>query len=210
MIFQYKDQKYEVEIIKKDNKNTYVRIRDNKIIVTTNYFTSERKIKALLEENKKEINKMIERAEKKDQNKELFLLFGKPYDVIYGDFDRDITVEEGKIWVVNEQILLKWLDKFVHTTFYNHLKYWYAEFEERIPDPYLKIRKMKTRWGVCNTKKETVTLNVELLRYDIECLDYVIIHELAHFLVHNHSKQFWSVVAKYCPNYKEIRKKLKD
>ncbi len=167
MVFQYKNQEYEVKIIKKDNKNTYVRIRDNQVVVTTSYFTSEKKIKKLLEENQKAIGKMIDRASKRVQEKNLFCLFGKPYDVIYGDFDRNITVEEGKIWVVSEQVLIKWLDRFVHTTFFNHLQYWHLEFEEDIPIPSLKIRRMKTRWGVCNPRRKTVTLNSELLRYDL-------------------------------------------
>ena len=82
--------------------------------------------------------------------------------------------------------------------------------EESIPKPNLKIRKMKTRWGVCNIENHNVTLNSELYRYDIECLDYVIVHELSHFIEANHSQDFWLQVSKYCPNYKEIRKKLKD
>ena len=69
---------------------------------------------------------------------------------------------------------------------------------------------MKTRWGVCNTKNNNVTLNYELYKYDIGCLDYVIVHELSHFIEANHSKKFWMVVEKYYPNYKEMRKKLRE
>ena len=69
---------------------------------------------------------------------------------------------------------------------------------------------MKTRWGVCNKKTNTVTLNSELIKYDISKIDYVIIHELSHFLHFNHSRSFWNQVEKYCPNYKKIRNELKD
>ena len=94
--------------------------------------------------------------------------------------------------------------------FKNRLDYIYNIYKENIPYPSLRIRKMKTRWGVCNTKLKVVTLNSELIRYDLEKLDYVIIHELAHLIHHNHSKQFWLLVEKYCPNYKKIRKELRD
>ncbi len=67
---------------------------------------------------------------------------------------------------------------------------------------------MKTRWGVCNRASNTVTLNTNLIKYDISKLDYVIIHELSHFIHFNHSKAFWLTVSKYCPNYKIIRKEL--
>ena len=69
---------------------------------------------------------------------------------------------------------------------------------------------MTSRWGVCNLKNKNITLNLDLLKYDIVCLDYVIVHELSHFIYPNHSSNFWQLVSKYCPNYKEIRKKLKS
>ena len=69
---------------------------------------------------------------------------------------------------------------------------------------------MSTRWGVCNKKTKTITLNSELVKYNIDKLDYVIIHELSHFIYFNHSKSFWNQVGKYCPNYKQIRKDLKS
>ena len=69
---------------------------------------------------------------------------------------------------------------------------------------------MKTRWGVCNKRDNSVTLNSKLMEFDLEKLDYVIIHELAHFIHFNHSKDFWNLVCKYEPNYKKIRKEMKD
>ena len=87
---------------------------------------------------------------------------------------------------------------------------WYQKFEENIPYPKLRIRKMKTRWGVCNRKNNTVTLNSDLIRYPKSCLDYVIVHELSHFVHFDHSKQFWNQVSKYYPQYKETRKYLKN
>ena len=46
--------------------------------------------------------------------------------------------------------------------------------------------------------------------YDITKLDYVIVHELSHFIHFNHSKEFWNLVNKYCPRYKQIKKELKE
>ena len=69
---------------------------------------------------------------------------------------------------------------------------------------------MKTRWGVCNRLKKTVTLNSELLKKDLTIIDYVIVHELCHFYEGNHGKKFWLQVEKRYPNYKQIRKKLKE
>ena len=210
MIFSYNKEDYIVKIVRKKNKNTYIRVRDNIIYVTTSYFCSDRKIEKLLNENREVIEKMIERSILSLKRKELFLVFGKEYEVIYGDFSKNVIVEDDRIMAMDEVELNKWLEQLISSTFYCHLMEWYEVFEEKIPIPSLKIRKMKTRWGVCNTKSNNITLNLELFRYDIECLDYVIVHELSHFLVQNHSKEFWLIVEKYCPNYKEIRKKLKS
>ena len=209
MIFNYNDKEYEVEIIRKNNKNTYVRVRDNKIYVTTSYFVSNGKIKRLLDENRYEIGNMIDRAKVREHRKELFIVFGKYYNVIYGDFERDLILEEDTIKVKNQEVLYKWIDNLVKSTFYNRLMSKFDNFEEDIPIPTLKIKPMKSRWGVCNTKTKCITLNLDLFRYDIKCLDYVAVHELAHFLEPNHSKAFWSIVEKYCPDYKEIKKILK-
>ena len=98
--------------------------------------------------------------------------------------------------------------KEINNIYQKRLDYWFNIFEENIPIPNLKIRKMTSRWGVCNIKNHNVTLNYNLINYDISCLDYVIVHELSHFVYPNHSKDFWLLVGKYYKNYKDIRKKL--
>ena len=69
---------------------------------------------------------------------------------------------------------------------------------------------MTTRWGVCNTKSKTVTLNLELIKRDLKYLDYVIVHELSHLIEGNHSNRFWALVEKNFPNYKQMRKEMKE
>ena len=105
--------------------------------------------------------------------------------------------------------LNKYLSKYILQIYNERLEYNYNLFEESIPYPNLKTRKMTTRWGVCNPSKKTITLNTELLKKDIDLLDYVIIHEMCHFFEANHSKNFWHLVGLAYPNYKEARKRLK-
>lgn len=70
------------------------------------------------------------------------------------------------------------------------------------------IRQMKTRWGSCSSCGN-ISINLELARYSDECLEYVIIHELAHLVHRNHSDNFWQLVATYCPDWKRIRHSLR-
>ena len=107
-------------------------------------------------------------------------------------------------------MLNRWYNKIIKDTFVEHYINIYNMFDEVSKMPSLKIRKMKSRWGVYNRVKHSVTLNSELLKYDLVCLDYVIVHELSHVIHFNHSKDFWLLVGKYCNNYKGIKKLLKE
>lgn len=203
----YNEQKYSIEVIKKNNKNTYLRVKDNKIVVTTSYLTTSRQIIKLIEDNTTFINKALDKSIKKKED-DTFKLFGNSYDIIYGPFDTEIN--NNKIYTKDEKTFNKYYTKYITNIYSERLNYWYNIFEENIPYPNLKIRKMTSRWGVCNIKNHNVTLNSELSKYDISALDYVIVHELSHFIHHNHSKDFWLLVSKYCPNYKDIRKMLRS
>ena len=203
----FNGREYKIEIIRKNNKNTYIRVKNDKIMVTTNYFTSTKSIEKLISDNKAFIDKALTKSiNKKDD--ESFRLFGKKYDVVYGFPSTEI--EENKIYTKDEKMLNKYLSKYIYDKYDERLKFWYNTFEENIPIPNLKIRKMTSRWGVCNIKNKNVTLNLELAKYRLEVLDYVIVHELSHLIHPNHSKSFWLLVSKYYPNYKEVRKYLKE
>ena len=201
------DKEYPIEIIRKNNKNTYLRVKDSKIIVTTNYLTSLTTINKLIKNNTTFINKQLTKENLKKEDT-TFKLFGNSYDIIYGF--KDTEIENNKIYTKDLKTLNKYLSKYITNIYNERLNYYYHLFEENIPIPNLKIRKMTSRWGVCNIKNHNVTLNSELSKYNIECLNYVIVHELSHFIHPNHSKNFWLQVSKYYPNYKEIRKYLRN
>lgn len=72
------------------------------------------------------------------------------------------------------------------------------------------LRTMKSCWGSCRSKTHALTFNLYLAGKPTECVEYVIIHELAHIVHPNHSPQFWSLVEKYCPDYQRLRRLLKE
>ena len=69
---------------------------------------------------------------------------------------------------------------------------------------------MTTRWGTCNTATKKIWLNLQLAKKPIDCLEYVILHELAHIKVRNHGEDFVNIMNLYMPYWREIRKKLND
>lgn len=202
---------YPVEIVRKKNKNTYIRVKSGKVIsVTTNRWVTNRQIEKLLDDNIEVLKKMLIKCQKEDSKKENFYILGTIYDIIIVSGIENIEISGDKIFTPTKRKLELWYQKQMKKIFEEHLMFWYETFEESIPKPKLKIRTMKTRWGVCNIRDNSVTLNSRLMEYDSTKLDYVIIHELSHFRHFNHSKDFWTLVSKYCPDYKKIRKALRE
>lgn len=72
----------------------------------------------------------------------------------------------------------------------------------------LLIRRMKTRWGSCNTRKHTIRLNTELAKKPIECLEHVVLHEMLHLLEPRHSQRFYALMEEHSPQWKVYRDRL--
>ena len=206
-------EKIEVIIERKRNKNTYIKVKDDlKIYVTTNYFVTNNYIFKLLDDNIDSIKKMIEKKKSEKEKEELFFYLGNNYDIIEVPIIDSVDIDKDNhiIYIKNKKELNKWLDLEIERVFNERFNYCFNIFNENIEIPKLKIRRMKTRWGVYNRKNHSVTLNSQLIKYEIDKLDYVIYHELSHIIHFDHSKKFWELVSKYCKNYKIIRKELKE
>ncbi len=210
MVYLLDGKEYPVEITRKSNKNTYIRFRNNTIVVSTSYFVTNKQILKMLDQNQEFLRKNINKLSKKAENSQNHIILGEKYDIITMNSIEEIDYINKKIYVESSSKYDSLIKKETKKLFEARLKYNYDLFEENIKFPSLRIRKMKTRWGVCNRRDIRVTLNSELFRYGIEEIDYVIIHELSHLVFFNHSKDFWNLVSKYCPKYKEIRKRLKE
>ncbi len=210
-MFEYKDKSYEIVVLKKrTTKNLYIKVKDDlKIYITCNIFTSDREIKRIVGNNRKSIERMLDRAIMLEEKKQDFYFLGKKYDIVYTNID-EVSLGENKIFLSKNIDLDKWLKKQALKIFSEHLENCYENFTRNIPHPSLRIRKMKTRWGVCNTKTYVITLNLELITKDINCLDYVIYHELSHLVEANHSKRFWMVVEENFKDYKKYRALTND
>ena len=212
MNFDYKldGDIYNVLVVKKNNKNSYIKIKDDlTIYVTTDYLTTKGEVKRMLDNEKDFLKRSLSRARKKMEKDELFYYLGKKYDIILVPFE-NTEVYDDKIYVKDMKALDKWLKKEMKRIFSERLEYNYDLFDEDIPFPKLKIRSMKTRWGVCNKRDNSITLNSKLIRYSIHEIDYVIIHELSHFVHFDHSKEFWETVRMHMPDYKKSVLILKE
>jgi hypothetical protein len=70
------------------------------------------------------------------------------------------------------------------------------------------VRRMKTKWGSCNHKARNIRLNTELARKPPECLEYVLVHEMAHLIEPTHNARFVAVMDQMMPNWQSYRQVL--
>ena len=206
-LINIKGKNYPYIIEYKKIKNIYFRVKDDLIIhVSAPKIVSISYIESLLKNNKDVIIKMYDKVNKKvlksandlyylGNKLELIINNDKPY--ISGDYIYASSFDDAK----------KYLYSLAYEVFLQRLNQIKNDFIN-LPIFTLKVRKMTSKWGVCNIKSMSVTLNTELIFKDIHLIDYVIIHELCHFYHMNHSNKFWIEVSKHYPYYKEARKEL--
>lgn len=74
----------------------------------------------------------------------------------------------------------------------------------------IRFREMTSKWGSCNFKTAKITLNTALFSYPRECFEYVLCHELAHLLVPNHGREFYALLGRLYPRWREAKRILKE
>ena len=204
-----KDVEVNVDIIIKNNKNIYFRFKDNTLVVTCSRFVSKRYILDLIKKNEESLYKMYIRATKEENNDKYFNYLGNKYTIVYDNVSKKPNFDNDMVYIKDQKTLDKFFKSECERIFTSEI-YRIADYFRDIPKFSLRIRKMKTRWGVNNITRKIITLNSELLKKEPHLLDYVIIHELCHFYEANHSANFWAHVSEYYPDYKKARKELRE
>ena len=106
----------------------------------------------------------------------------------------------------------------------NLLKEWYRlNLKELLPSliekwckrmqiemPSFEVKSMSKRWGSCSTEKKNILFNLELAKKPIECIDYIVIHEMIHLVERNHTDRFYRLLNTYLPGWEEIKNMLNE
>jgi predicted metal-dependent hydrolase len=74
----------------------------------------------------------------------------------------------------------------------------------------IKVYRAKSAWGRCAYSCGRITLSSRLAQRPIECLDYVVLHELAHLIENDHSERFWALLDQHLPEWPSVRATLND
>jgi predicted metal-dependent hydrolase len=109
--------------------------------------------------------------------------------------------------ITAEQLLKKWYLQSAKQVFTEKTAYWAARLQ--VKPQRLALRDQKTRWGSCSSKG-TISFNWRVIMAPPSVVDYLIVHELCHMLIPNHSAKYWELVQSLLPYYKEQRQWLHD
>ena len=109
-----------------------------------------------------------------------------------------------------QNIFSKWWRKTAERVYKQEVDCYYEAVIRKygIDKPQIAIKKMKTLWGSCTPQKNKITLNEYLLKANIRCIQYVVLHELTHLLYPNHNSDFYNFLTVHMPDWKERKKQL--
>lgn len=217
-------------IKRKKIKNMYMKFTDDgKLLITTSKTCSLERIENFIKSKQDWIFKQIRLQESiikekesinlSDNNNAYFL--GKKYKI------KIISGKKNEVYIKDENIILIVKEKFIENSAYIQKVYeewlkkecfrvsniyvqlYYERMKKyKIPFPDIEIKKFKSRWGCCIPKKSKVEFAMNLIKTPKECIEYVVVHELAHFKYIHHNKDFYNFVSIFIPDWKERRKYL--
>ncbi|MEY2820350.1 MAG: hypothetical protein RL275_3813 [Chloroflexota bacterium] len=117
-----------------------------------------------------------------------------------------LTVRPGSGIDKRESIVSAWYREEVRKAAAPLIEKWEKQLGVKATQCY--VQRMKTKWGSCNSSTRSIRLNSDLGKKPLECLEYIIVHELVHLLEPSHNARFTSLMDKYLPNWKHVREEL--
>lgn len=129
-------------------------------------------------------------------------------EVVLGNRTLELTVPEGAFVDNREKALTAWYRAELRARAAPLLAKWARQLDVDFRGFY--IQRMKTKWGSSSPSRKTVRLNLELAKFSPECLDYVALHEMAHFVAPDHGKHFIALLDRHMPGWRTIRDLLNE
>ena len=115
----------------------------------------------------------------------------------------DLYVPAGSDAGRREQVMLKWYRKGLKALIPPLITKWQETLGVTVDD--WGVKKMKTRWGSCNIEARRIWLNLELAKKPVQCLEYVVVHEMIHLLERNHTDRFRELMDQFMPQWRHYR-----
>lgn len=204
-VYIYNDVSYPVIVTKKRIKNIIYHYKNGAFYISIPWFAFKNDIIKGLE---KFGPKLIEGNKKRNKNiaycEEYIYLLGQKYDI---KNTNHLTFFQEEIEFTDLDDLLRKIKRWFLKYITDRTRYY--ESIMNLPSYRIKVKDMSSRYGSNSKHTKTIAFASSLLHYHPDIIDSVIVHELAHDVVYNHSKDFYNLVYQYCPNYKLCHKKLR-
>lgn len=217
-----------IEIQKKNIKNLHLAVvpPDGKVRVSAPMHLSNESITMFvrtklgwIKKQQAKFERQPRQSEREYVSGETLYLFGQQYflRVEYSYKGNSLILEGNEaILTVRKESNAKQREAFVNEWYRSKLK---EKIEIYLPKwenitglrcESWQTKYMTTRWGTCNTNTGKIWLNLQLAKKPIECLEYVILHELAHLKVRNHGAEFVDILDQHMPYWRSVKKTLND
>ena len=219
-----------IEFERKRIRNINVRVRrDGTLYCSLPYYASVKEAESFIISKQDYLLKSIDNVTDEEKTKSLsrqyvdgetFMVFGKPMTLQVLKGSKNICRADNGIitlevtdpdnFRIKYMTYEKWRRAAIRSVIVNYCNEIYPLFERRGVKPPKKITlgEYKSFWGECFSKRGELKFSYRLFEKDYELIRYVVVHEFAHFIVPNHSENFWNLVGQIVPDYKELRKRL--
>lgn len=218
---------FTVNIIKKDIKNIHLGVYppNGRVRVAAPLKTTDEAIRLLVISKMPWIEKQQAKFEKQERQTrreyvsgESHYFFGKRYLlnlIVYDSKPKveinrnaylDLYVRPNATLKKREEVLEDWYRLELKNKLPTIIEKWEKIIGVSVES--VKIRKMKTRWGSCNPSKRSIWVNLELSKKPVHCLEYIVVHEMIHFLEKSHNEKFRMHMISYLPQWKQYKDEL--
>ncbi len=213
-----------VDVQRKRIKNLNLRVtQDCCVTLSVPYRTSDRQIEEFIESKREWIEKSIDRFKDSSNRTDQWYsdggrisVLGTAYPVAEKDGSKLMCqIEDGTAYITRppdspysdrEMFMREWYRSILNGILPDLFAKWESATGLRCSG--YRTRYMKTRWGTCNHGTKVIWMNVRLAEKPVECIEYVVLHELVHTKIPNHGSGFKAMLDMYMPDWKERKKIL--
>lgn len=199
------------ELIRKELKHARLRVsEDGSVRVLVPFTFTEDDIAALLEKKARWVeqgHRFFSEKSRIELHRNQLLLYGNRYAYFYDDtYERRVQIDHQHRTIRAKRNLLNLAtqERWYKVIARKHLLSRTEELAARLKLEYqtLYVRSQRKKWGNCSTDKN-ISLNWRLIKAPLFVIDYLIVHELVHTLVMNHTAKYWTLLKSYYPDYKD-------
>ena len=215
----------DVQVYKKNIKNMHLSVKPplGKVVVSAPLLMSQKSIENFVRLNFGWIKKQQEKFANQPRmtvrqyvSGETYYIWGKQYFLVFQNSNRNSFKLDGNniILGMRESSTVEQRERFVREQFrillIEQLNRLVPKWEE-ITGLYcdsVKTKYMLTRWGTCNSKAKRIWINLQMVEKPLDCLEYIILHELTHLKIANHGKDFIGFLNEHMPDWKDKKNLL--